>query len=272
VGISLLTVNIGNPAVQRARRQLAWLSDQGADVMVLTETKASAGCDLLRDAFTRAGYHVAGAVPADRGYGTMIVSRLPVAADDWAGTVAYLPERAASVVVVTPAGPLRIAGVYVPSRDASPEKIERKQRFLDAFVVAACKAAAEMPLILLGDLNILEPGHRPRYGFFRPFEYGAYRQLVDGGMVDAFRRIHPDADEYSWVGKTGDGYRYDHALVSTGLARHIADCRYLHTCRTGPERFTDHSGMILHLAHSAPNPLTVTHRDAEPGGMPDTLF
>jgi exodeoxyribonuclease III len=36
-------------------------------------------------------------------------------------------------------------------------------------------------------------------------------------MADAFRHLHPHACEYSWVGRTGDGYRYDHAFCSQAL-------------------------------------------------------
>ena len=57
-GLSLLTLNIGNPSPDRARRQLAWLVRREEDVLVLTETKASAGCRLLAEEFTAAGYAV----------------------------------------------------------------------------------------------------------------------------------------------------------------------------------------------------------------------
>jgi hypothetical protein len=70
--------------------------------------------------------------------------------------------------------------------------------------------------VFLGDLNILEPGHKPRYPFFAPYEYGFYQALVtDLNMTDCFRHHCGDALEYSWVGRTGDGYRYDHAFCST---------------------------------------------------------
>src|SRR6266851_2201845 len=49
--LSLLTWNIGNPSSDRAQRQLEWLANRPEDVLVLTETKASAGCQLLADAF-----------------------------------------------------------------------------------------------------------------------------------------------------------------------------------------------------------------------------
>jgi hypothetical protein len=50
-GLSLLTLNIGNPSVTRARRQLAWLIRRDEQVLVLTEAKASAGCRLLAEEF-----------------------------------------------------------------------------------------------------------------------------------------------------------------------------------------------------------------------------
>ena len=57
-GLSLLTLNIGNPSPDRAQRQLAWLIRREEDVLVLSETKASAGCRLLAEEFTAAGYAV----------------------------------------------------------------------------------------------------------------------------------------------------------------------------------------------------------------------
>ena len=62
--LSFLTFNIGNPSEQRAQRQLGWLAGRPEHVLVLTETKASAGCRLLASAFTTAGCHVTFPVPA----------------------------------------------------------------------------------------------------------------------------------------------------------------------------------------------------------------
>ncbi len=69
-GISLLTFNIGNPSPERAQRQLGWLASRDEQILVLTETKASAGCKLLADAFTSAGYTVCFPQPGHGEYGT----------------------------------------------------------------------------------------------------------------------------------------------------------------------------------------------------------
>lgn len=113
--------------------------------------------------------------------------------------------------------------------------------------------------VVLGDFNVLEPTHVPRYRFFAPFEYEFYNWFEEAGYVDAFRHLHPDVLDYSWVGRTGDGYRYDHAHVTSGLAdHHLRGCAYVHEPRTMADRLTDHSGLVVELGVRATAPLTVT--------------
>jgi exodeoxyribonuclease-3 len=269
-GLSLLTFNIGNPSPERARRQLAWLARRDEHVLVLTETKASAGCRLLADGFTAAGYAVHWPEQGSGEYGTMIVSTIPATPDDAFGVlIGYLPSRAAAVILPVTGRPLRVIGLYVPSRDASIEKTERKRRWLTACDAALAAAVSEMPTILLGDLNILEPGHKPRYSFFAPFEYDFYRALVGPHrLTDAFRHLHPDEAEYSWVGRTGDGYRYDHALCSQALRSQITACDYLHQPRT--DKLSDHSALTMHLTITPPASLPISAPTAV--DEPPTLF
>ena len=144
-GLSLLTFNIGNPSPERAQR-LAWLARRDEHVLVLTETKASAGCRLLVGAFTAAGYHVTYPEPGPGEYGTMIISRVAAAPDGFGDQIGYLPSRAAAVIL----GPLRVIGLYVPWRDAGAEKTERKRRWLAACDAALASVTAGMPAILAG--------------------------------------------------------------------------------------------------------------------------
>jgi exodeoxyribonuclease-3 len=252
-GLSLLTFNIGNPSRDRAERQLAWLATRDEQVLVLTETKASAGCRLLAKAFTEAGYALSFTEPIPGEYGTMIAARVRALPDGFGDQVGYLPSRAAAVTLPAPRGRLLVIGLYVPSRDASPDKTERKRKWL-----AACDAALASVtgrhVLLLGDLNILEPSHRPRYPFFAPFEYDFYRSLASvHGLADAFRHLHPDAAEYSWVGRTGDGYRYDHAFCSRQLRDLITACDYLHQPRDS--KLSDHSALTMTLSIGPPDTL-----------------
>jgi len=224
-GLSLLTFNIGNPSPERAQRQLAWLASRDEHVLVLTETKASAGCQLLAGAFTAAGYHVTYPEPGPGEYGTMIISSVAAAPDGFGDQIGYLPSRAAAVILSAPGGPLRVIGLYVPSRDASAEKTERKRKWLAACDAALASATAAMSAIVAGDLNILEPGHKPRYPFFAPFEYDFYQALADKhGLTDAFRVLYSQDRLFTWWDyrmlsfQKNRGLRIDAVLASEALA------------------------------------------------------
>jgi exodeoxyribonuclease-3 len=198
----------------------------------------------------------------------MIVTRVDAARDPFSDAIGYLAARAAAVSLPAPDGPLRVIGLYVPSRDASQEKTDRKRRWL-ACCGTAVAGTAGQPTILLGDPNILEPGHKPRYPFFAPFEYDFYQALGGThGLTDAFRHLHPDEAEYSWVGRTGDGYRYDHAFCSRELAGRVTFCQYDHQPRA--DKLSDHSALTLHLDLAAPQALAVG--DPAAADEPDTLF
>jgi len=198
----------------------------------------------------------------------MIVSRVETGPDDFGDRVGYLAARAAAVVLPAPAGPVRVIGAYVPSRDPSPAKTERKQKWLTACHAALDGTPRGVPTVLLGDLNVLEPDHQPRYPFFAPFEYDFYRALAGRhGLVDAFRHLHPQAAEHSWVCRTCDGYRYDHAFCSRALRDHIAHCEYVHSPRH--ERLSDHSALTIRLAVASPPPLPTSDPVT---AAADTLF
>lgn len=223
---------------------------------MLTETARSAGCEFLAERFEAAGYSVTFPRPAygSRERGVMIVSRL--ATHPLPLSVGYLPHRVVAVSVQTGTGPLNVVGVYVPSRDTSEAKVTRKRSFLEGLAAALPPGSTGRRLVL-GDFNLLEPDHVPRYRTFQTWEYDFYTGLAEAGYRDAFRLLAPEAREYSWVGRTGDGYRYDHAHVSGPLAGEVEGCRYVHEPRTDEERLTDHSALTVSLALTGAEPLDV---------------
>jgi len=266
--LSVLTLNIAAASLTKAQRQLGWLAGRPEDVFALTETTTGDGSRFLAEAFTTAGYTVTFPPhgPGDRG--VMIVSKLAATPDKLTTALDYLPARAAGINIMTDQGPVRILAAYVPSRDASPVKIERKRRWLTDFGQALADTHGD-PTLLVGDLNILEPDHQPHYRIFQAFEYDFYQALTTHhDLVDAFRHLHPNLVEHSWVGRTGDGYRYDHAHCSPSLAPHLVACDYVHDTRH--QRLTDHSGLTVRLTLTSTQPL-LTSNPAE-HASPPTLF
>ncbi|WP_086664183.1 endonuclease/exonuclease/phosphatase family protein [Lentzea kentuckyensis] len=278
--LSLLTVNVGAPSIDRARRQLEWLAARPEHVLVLTETKATAGSVFLAQAFTAAGYSVTFPEHAPGELGVMIVSKLATALDPLGDALDYLPARAAGVVVDTDEGPLRVVGVYVPSRDSTLEKTDRKKTWIARFGEALKRTASDQSLVVLGDLNVLEPGHQPAHrGQFAQFEYDFYTSLTElYDLADLFRHLHPELVEHSWARRPELGYRYDHAHGSPAVVQRLMACEYLHETREvspGGSRLTDHSGLAVRLSLSAnrtlltsdPTTAVDAHNEPEP-----TLF
>lgn len=258
--LGILTLNIANPSTARAERQLPWLAQRPEQVMVLTETGSGPGTRLLLDRFSGAGWEVRATTPQHRERGVAIVSRLR--ARQRAGDVVpLLPARAELVGL----GEIEVLGLYVPSRDESMEKVGRKHDFLRAL----SESLAHRPnrdTVVIGDLNVLEPGHYPRHAAFRDWEYGFYDKLGQRGFTDAYRHCHPDAIEHSWVDFENRGYRFDHAFVSASLEAQVVGCSYVHATRE--DGLSDHSALSLQLdlAHTL-GELAVHSPGKDPGAL-----
>ena len=239
--MKLLTINVGNPSPTRAERQLAWLSGRSDDVLVLSELGTGSGSTMLVDCLAVAGYATIWQKPPADERGVLLATRLEVA-DALAGP-AFLPWRASAAVFQD--SHVVVVGVYVPSRDASPEKTERKRRFL----VEMCRwldgLSHEKVRLVIGDFNLLDRHHVPRHGFFGEWEYAVFDTLSASGLVDAFRLVEPNRQEYSWIDRGGEGYRFDHCLVDRVVATKVRECSYLHETRQGG--LTDHSAMELDI-------------------------
>ena len=232
------------------------LAERPEQVFVLTEAVDSTGCDLLERRFHEAGYSVTFPRPGQRGErGVMIVSRL--ATRPLTTGVVHLSHRAVGVTVDADDGPVDVIGLYVPSRDVTEVKTERKRRFLETCRHKLLNGEGAARLVI-GDFNVLEPGHVPHHRFFLPFEYEFYNWFYAAGYVDAFRALHPEALEYSWVGRTGDGYRSDHAHVSDRFVGRLRGRSYVHVPRTMWDRLTGHSALAVQLAVTAAAPLDVS--------------
>ena len=76
--LSLLTVDIGAAARERAEDLLRRLSARPEDVFVLTETSGGAGTTYLLDRFADAGYAVVRPAELGSERGTALVSRIPL--------------------------------------------------------------------------------------------------------------------------------------------------------------------------------------------------
>jgi exodeoxyribonuclease-3 len=77
--------------------------------------------------------------------------------------------------------------------------------------------------------------------------------ILDGGMVDAYRALHPDEVQYTWwdyrAGNfhKGLGLRIDLALVSESLAPRLTACGIYRNYRKG-HKPSDHAPLAVDLS------------------------
>lgn len=156
----------------------------------------------------------------------------------------------------TPKRRRSIISSYFPSGSSGPERQEAKYRFLAAMYPHLQALKAEREFVLCGDINIAHQeadlknwkGNRKNSGFL-PEERDWMTQLTtDGGLVDVYRRLQPNATDacYTWWSNRGQayannvGWRLDYHLATPGLAE---------TARTESiykaEKFSDHAPITI---------------------------
>ena len=144
--------------------------------------------------------------------------------------------------------------VYVPN---GGKDFDAKMRFLgslDDYVRE--KNTAGEPLIVCGDMNValtdqdVHPKERkPRAFGQRPDERALFQKILDAGVVDVMRRLHPDDDQiFTWwapwrnMRERNIGWRLDYVLASPMLAERIPECTVLRQIGT-----SDHAPVIASL-------------------------
>ncbi len=133
---------------------------------------------------------------------------------------------------------------------------ERKRLFIESLIKACDSLPAGLAshLVIGGDYNVIARTHRPLHAGFLPFEFGLIEDLQARGLADAFEAISPAVQAYSWIGRTGDGYRYDYFHVGAALRGLIGACDYLQETRQ--RKLSDHAAHTLTLRASAPRLIT----------------
>ncbi|MBB0244454.1 endonuclease [Streptomyces alkaliphilus] len=254
--VRLLLFNAQHASPDRSRRQAAWVAArENADIAVFTEVSSTRGSDALVAALAERGYAtVIAPQPADPDYRTVIACRT-TDAHPVQSPVALTPHRAPAARVMIGGHDIGVLGLYVPSRGPKERRNVAKRAFQEAVTEALPKLTAafpDMPVIVAGDLNVIERGHQPPHKVFGAWEYAFYDSFQASGLTDAFRHLHPDKIAHSWHGRSGTGFRFDHLFVSTRHADRVLACDYHHQARE--EGLTDHAVMTLRVTVAQPLP------------------
>ena len=246
--VTVLTLNVGAASAVRAGRILAWLAARRDDVVVLTETSAGVGTALLDRGLRDLGYEVrARPWGEERDRGVLVATRLPAVAAPGERLRVTLPWRVAEVCVDV-GGPVSVVGVYVPSRDRSAAKVERKRVFIRSLLdaLAAMAASERGRVLLVGDYNTVARSHVPRLPGLMAYEYEMHEELCALGFAPAHELTGMSPAPWSWIGRTGTGYLYDYVHAGADLHVRVRSCAYLQDPRA--LGLTDHAAVLVAVA------------------------
>lgn len=157
----------------------------------------------------------------------------------------------------TPQRKRSLISCYFPSGSSGEDRQQAKFRFLDQIYPHLQQLKQEREFILCGDVNIAHKemdlknwkGNLKNSGFL-PEERAWMTKLLDeGGLVDVYRRLHPEteAEAYTWWSNRGQayaknvGWRIDYHLATPGLAQ---GARMAEVYKT--QRFSDHAPLTIH--------------------------
>lgn len=253
----IVTWNV-NSLRARLPRVLQLLEEHRPDVALLQETK-SAPDTFPTEELTDAGYaavHNSGGQWA----GVAVLARSPLTLSDPQLGLRGDPVATEARWCEATVDGIRFASVYVPNgRTLDSPEYPRKLAFLEA-MGARIERLSGSDLIVGGDMNIA-PSDVDVYdpvAFVGGTHVSApererLHRILAGGILDAYRALHPDDVQYTWwdyrAGNfhKGLGLRIDLALVSPELAARLVSCGIDRDYRKG-KKPSDHAPLLLELA------------------------
>lgn len=245
-----------------------WLERARPDVLLMQETKLK-DADAPVAAFGTAGYELAhhgegrwnGVAIASRcgidsvvtNFGeTLRAERTPDVPDDE-------PLAEARMIAAT-CGGVRVVSVYAPNGRAVGSVFyeakllwyKRLSRWLED------AAGPAEPLVLGGDFNVApadvdvwSPQACHGGTHVSPREREAFSRLLQWGLLDVYRRHHPEPGRYSWWDyRAGDfhknfGMRIDHLLATRPIAERSVWAEIDREARKGKPTPSDHAPVVM---------------------------
>ncbi len=255
--VRIATWNVNSLRV-RLPRLLELLERHAPDVVCLQETKCAP------DAFPLAELRAAGydAVHDSGGQwaGVALLARSPLTPLDAQLGLAGEPGPHEARWCEATIGQIRFTSVYVPNgRTLESPEYPRKLAFLDAMARLA-SAPAHEPRVIAGDMNIApadidvyDPQAFVGGTHVSDPERATLQQILDAGMVDAYRHLHPGEQQFTWWDyraghfHKGLGLRIDLALIAAALAPRLTECGIDRNFRKGSKP-SDHAPLLFELA------------------------
>jgi len=249
----IISVNVNGIRAAHRKNFFTWLQKQDADIVCIQETKAQV--DQLTDEIIKPkGYFSYFNSAVKKGYsGVAIYSQIEP--DKIIGKIGWKDADIEGRFIQANFGQLSVISLYLPSGSSSEERQAIKFDFLERLTPVLKKMRRQKrEYIICGDWNIAHKkidiknwkGNQKNSGFL-PEEREWMSSLFDDiGMVDAFRVVNQQEEQYTWWSNRGQawaknvGWRIDYQVVTPGLKNKIKSASIYKD-----ERFSDHAPLIV---------------------------
>ena len=249
----IITCNLNGIRSAASKGFFSWLEKQNADVVCVQELKAQEK-DVIPTYQEAAGltgtFHYA-QKPGYSGVGIYARRQPDTVRIGWGWPDADSEGR----YLRADFGRLSVISMYLPSGSSSEERQRVKYQFM-AKLLPELKAlrSSRRHVVLCGDWNIAHTkkdiknwrGNQKNSGFLPEERDWLTRVFDEVGLVDAFRRVNPEAEQYTWWSFRGQawakdvGWRIDYQVVTPGLAKLATQ-----TAIYKEERFSDHAPLRI---------------------------
>lgn len=245
-----------------------WLERARPDVLLMQETKLK-DADAPAAAFEAAGYELAHHGEG-RWNGVAIASRCGLEAVVTNFGEPLRPERTPDVgddeplaearMIGATCGGVRVVSVYAPNGRAVGSVFYEAKLLWYKRLWRWLEDAAEPaePLVLGGDFNVAPEdadvwNAQACHGgtHVSPRERDAFSRLLEWGLLDVYRRHHPEPGRYSWWDyRAGEfhknfGMRIDHLLATHTIAERTVWTEIDREARKGKPTPSDHAPVVM---------------------------
>lgn len=199
-----------------------------ADIFCLQETKMQPG----QAEFSPDGYLQYWSSAEKKGYsGTAVFTRIPPLSVTYGiGMEEHSHEGRAITLEFEE---FFLVNLYVPNSQNELARIDYRMQWEDDLRAYVASLQEKKPVVLCGDLNVAHreidlKNPKPNQGSagFSPQEREKLSQLLEEGLLDTFRVLHPDeTGAYTWwsyfrnARATNAGWRIDYFLISRALGK-----------------------------------------------------
>ncbi|MGQ0711793.1 MAG: exodeoxyribonuclease III [Rhodoferax sp.] len=255
---TLTSLNLNGIRSATSKGLEAWLANERPDCICVQEVKAQAA-DVAGALEQLAGLQGHFHFAQKKGYSGVAVYTRHTPSDVCVGfgNEEFDAEgRYVELRFDTPAHQCSIISLYFPSGSSGEDRQAAKYRFLDAIWPHLQGLRAQREFIICSDVNIAHQAidlknwksNQKNSGFLPEERAWMTRLLGEGGLVDVYRRLHPDTTDtcYTWWSNRGQayaknvGWRLDYHLATAGLAAQAQSARIYKE-----QKFSDHAPLTV---------------------------